>query len=243
MEIFDLSQEVFTGSPVYRGHQPTVIHRLKTVKQISDLKWTFAVNALFMSDHCGTHTDSFAHMDPNPEARTIEQLPLEMFHGLGVCLDVSNVPMDRFIGKDHLIQALEKSRLDITGNKVVLLYTGHYEKTFPKPAYGEKHVGLNREAMEWLADQGVINVGIDCPSVDIEPHFGDEWKPAHSVCRERGILNTENLGDLTPVVGKQFYYMGLPIRIKGGTAAPIRAVAIRINDEDVETCKFLANSK
>ena len=80
--------------------------------------------------------------------------------------------------------------------------------------------------MEYLSDAGIANVGIDCPSVDVEPHTGDEWKPAHAVCRERRMLNTENLGDIRPVVGKSFYYMGLPLKIRGGTAGPIRAVAI-----------------
>jgi kynurenine formamidase len=38
--------------------------------------------------------------------------------------------------------------------------------------------------------------------------------------------NTENLGDMRPVVGQEFYYLGLPLKITEGTAGPIRAVAI-----------------
>lgn len=232
MRLVDLSQEIFSGLPVYRGHQPTIVHRLKTVEQLPDGKWTFAVNALMISDHCGSHTDSFIHMDGRPEAKAIHELPLSMFHGPAVCLDVSQVPATDFIRREHLEAAVAASGLTIPKGGTVLLYTGHYGRTFPRPPYNEKHPGLDRDAMEYLADHGIVNVGIDCPSVDIEPHAGPEWKPAHAVCRERGILNTENLGDLTPVVGKSFYYMGLPLRIRGGTAGPIRAVAI-FDGEDV----------
>ncbi|MCL6562852.1 MAG: cyclase family protein [Firmicutes bacterium] len=226
MKMIDLSQEIFSGLPVYQGHQPTVVHRLRQVKELPDGRWTFAVNALFISDHCGSHTDSFIHMDPSPEAKDISQLPLDIFHGIGICLDLSAVPPGEFITRADLQAALSRAGLQLPPRGTVLIYTGHYERTFPTPAYNARHPGLNREAMEWLADGGVINVGIDCPSVDVEPHQGAEWKPAHAVCRERQLLNTENLGDLRPVVGQEFYYLGLPLKIAGGTAGPIRAVAI-----------------
>jgi kynurenine formamidase len=171
-------------------------------------------------------------MDGRPEAKAIHPLPLEMFHGPGICLDVSHVEAGDFIRADALRQAAQTAALAVPRGGVVLVCTGHYGRTFPRPPYNEKHPGLDREAMEWLAERGALNVGIDCPAIDVEPHKGDEWKPAHAVCRERGVLNTENLGDLSPVVGKAFYYMGLPIRIRGGTAAPVRAVAI-FDAEDV----------
>lgn len=235
MQMIDLSQKVFSGSPVYQGHQPTVVHRLKSIQELPDGRWTFAVNALFMSDHCGSHTDAFIHMDPRPEAQAIDQLPLELFHGVGICLDLSSVPEGEFITKADLIQATAKMEGSLSKGGTVLIFTGHYGRTFPRSPYSAKHPGFNREAMEWMAEAGVINVGIDCPSIDVEPHQGMEWKPAHAVCRERGMLNTENLGDLSPVVGQQFYYMGLPLRIEGGTAGPIRAVAIFWEENDLQT--------
>jgi kynurenine formamidase len=226
VQVIDLSQEIFSGLPVYRGHQPTIVHRLKNVEQLPNGRWTFAVNALSISDHCGSHTDSFAHMDSDPHAPSIEGLPIDLFHGPALCLEVSHVPGGDFIRRRDLEHALEVAHLALEGKNTVLIYTGHYPEAFPKPAYNERHPGLDREAMEYLSDAGIVNVGIDCPSVDVEPHTGDEWKPAHAVCRERRMLNTENLGDMRPVVGKSFYYMGLPLKIRGGTAGPIRAVAI-----------------
>jgi kynurenine formamidase len=57
--------------------------------------------------------------------------------------------------------------------------------------------------------------------VDAEPAF-----PAHRTCRDRGVLNTENLANLEDVTGKRFLYIGLPLRLVGGTGCPIRAVAM-----------------
>lgn len=242
VRIVDLSQEVFSGSPVYQGHQPTVVHRLKSVRQLPDGKWTFAVNGVFMSDHCGSHTDSFQHMDQSPDAKAIHELPLDMFQGLAVCLDVSQAVPGEFITVDMVKEAAHRANVDFSilpKPTTVLLYTGHYGRTFPNPAYGKSHPGLDRSATTWLADRGVSNIGIDCASIDVEPHKGDEWKSAHSVCRERGVLNTENLGDLSEVVGRQFWYMGLPLKIVGGTAGPIRAVAILLDKGDVDVCKYL----
>jgi kynurenine formamidase len=44
-------------------------------------------------------------------------------------------------------------------------------------------------------------------------------------------LNTENLGDLRPVAGKSFQYVGLPLRIRRGSGSPIRAIAV-LQDDD-----------
>jgi kynurenine formamidase len=226
MKIIDLSQEVFQGQPVYPGHQPTVLFPMTKLLQKDDGKWTFAVNTILMSEHAGTHTDSFIHMDPNPDAKSIEQLPLEKFLGPAVCLDVSHVPDSEFITRADLEKACKDANLTIPKGGTVLLYTGTFERHFPTPVYNQKNPGLDREATEWLADQGVVNIGIDAVSIDVSPHKGEEWKPAHTVCRERGILNTENLGDLRPVAGKSFFYIGLPLKIRGGTAGPTRAIAV-----------------
>jgi kynurenine formamidase len=44
-------------------------------------------------------------------------------------------------------------------------------------------------------------------------------------------LNTENLGDLSPVAGKTFTYIGLPLKIRNGSGSPIRAVALLENKD------------
>jgi kynurenine formamidase len=48
----------------------------------------------------------------------------------------------------------------------------------------------------------------------------------HHVCRDHGITHMEGLVNLDKLVGKgRFRFIGFPLKIKGGTGSPIRAVA------------------
>jgi kynurenine formamidase len=48
----------------------------------------------------------------------------------------------------------------------------------------------------------------------------------HHVCRDLGFTHMEGLVNLDKLVGKgRFRFIGFPLRIKGGTGSPIRAVA------------------
>jgi kynurenine formamidase len=46
------------------------------------------------------------------------------------------------------------------------------------------------------------------------------------MCREHGIAHYENLANLDQLVGKRFTFVGFPLRIRGGTGSPVRAVAV-----------------
>ena len=46
------------------------------------------------------------------------------------------------------------------------------------------------------------------------------------MCRDLGFTHIEGLTNLDKLVGKgRFRFIGFPIKIKGGTGGPIRAVA------------------
>lgn len=227
--IVDLSMEIFQGMPVFPGHQKTVIFPVTRYGPIGPGKVAFSVNGFMMSDHAGTHVDAFTHMDPDPEAETIDQIPLDWHYTPAVCIDVSDVEPADYITKERIQKALADAGLELpSGRSTVLFYTGHYNRTFPDPKqYNGAQPGPDRAAVEWLADQGVINIGIDAPAIDANPHReGDEWKQAHMVCRERKVLNTENLANLDQVAGQAFTYCAFPLKLRAGTGAPVRAVAI-----------------
>jgi kynurenine formamidase len=46
------------------------------------------------------------------------------------------------------------------------------------------------------------------------------------VCREQGITHYENLANLDKLAGRRFTFVGFPLRIRGGTGSPVRAVAV-----------------
>lgn len=83
--------------------------------------------------------------------------------------------------------------------------------------------GLDREATEFIIDQGCVNFGVDSASPDM---WYDKTYPCHSVCAERGVTHIENLCNLDKVIGKRFTFVGLPLKIRNGTGSPMRAVAV-----------------
>lgn len=50
---------------------------------------------------------------------------------------------------------------------------------------------------------------------------------AHNICGERKMTHMEGLANLEQVVGKgRFTFVGFPLKLRGGSGSPIRAVAL-----------------
>jgi kynurenine formamidase len=229
-KLIDLTQEIYNGMPVYPGHQRTALFDVKTHEETKEINkpgtHTSTVMGILMCDHGPTHVDAFTHIDPSPEAESIDQLPLELFYTPAICLNVSHRVAGEYITAQDLEQACVKTNLKVENSMTVLLYTGHFNRTYPRMEWLLNYPGLDREAMLWLADKGVVNVGIDSPSIDSSTEMKYKNYPAHRVCRERKILNMENLAHLEKVAGKRFDFIGFPLLIRRGTGSPIRAVAV-----------------
>ncbi len=225
VEVIDLSQEIYQGMPVFPGHQRTIywphVTHEETKGQFSTIQ-SYETHNLLISEHGSTHTDAF--FEGYNRGATIDKMAYNHFIGEAICLDVSFVRGREFITKEHLQNALIKCGQTIREGDIVLLFTGNYQRNYGTPAYLTEHPGLDLEASRWLVKQGVTNVGIDAPTIDnpADKDFG-----AHVGCIEsQKMTNTENMGDLSKVVGKRFFYVGMPLKIRGGTGSPIRAVAI-----------------
>ncbi len=134
-------------------------------------------------------------------------------------------PRDDYITPRELEMALKQSQQVLEKGDIVLLYTGHYNRSYGTDEWLTRYTGLDYYGARWLAERGVVNIGIDAPAIDNpkDPKFS-----GHLVCREYGISNTENLANLNEVAGKRFLYFGLPLKIRKGTGSPIRAVAVFI---------------
>ncbi|WP_286232055.1 cyclase family protein [Neobacillus mesonae] len=223
--LVDLSQEIYQGMPVFPLHQKTMIFPNITHEESkAKIGFEFATNNLLINEHGPTHTDATYEFDPN--GKYIDEMPLEYFYGPAVCLDVSHVSPDGYITQPILEEALYKSAQVIQTGDIVLLYTGHYNRAYGTEEWLTRYSGLDYEGAKWLAEQGVVNIGIDAPAIDnpLDTKFS-----GHLVCREYQISNTENLCNLDQVAGKRFLYFGLPLKIRKGTGSPIRAVALFID--------------
>jgi kynurenine formamidase len=228
-QLIDLSQEIYEGMPVFGMHQKTFFmlnqSHEKNMKDTGSKTLGFAARNMLISEHGPTHSD--AVWEYLPSGPTIEKMDLKLFWGDAICVDVSHIRYPNYIEVADIEDALVKHDLTIKSGDVFLMYTGHYDRTYPDKNYGgleSKHSGVSYKSAKWLAEKGVVNIGVDAPAIDQTPDDLDF--SGHLVCGEFGITNTENLCNLDQVVGKRFLYMGLPLKIRDGSGAPIRAVAM-----------------
>ncbi|KRQ87592.1 Kynurenine formamidase [Caloramator mitchellensis] len=224
-KLIDLSQEIYQGMSVFPMHQKTFIMVNMTheenMRQTGSKTLGFSARNLLISEHGGTHSDAVWEYKPSGE--TIDKMPLEYFYGSAVCIDVSFVPATRYIEISDLEKAIKNSKQEIKKGDILLLYTGHFDRNFGTEKWQTEYTGLSYSAAKYLAELGVVNIGVDAPAID---HPQDLDFSGHLVCGEYNITNTENLCNLDKVVNRRFLYFGLPLKIRDGSGSPIRAIAL-----------------
>ena len=227
MKFVDLSRELYHRTPAHPSHPPVVMgvwNDHSEVKTAGETRFTSKALHLSLSDHAGTHIDAPCHFNPDPKAASIDEMPLEDFYTSAFCLDLSHVPLKHEITVAEMETALAASGESIAKRDTVLIHMGVNKRLFGTPAYTTDFPGLHVEAVHWLADRGVAIFGVEAvsPAPQGEPNF-----KAHMACAARGITHIECLWNLEAVAGKgRFTFIGFPLRIRGGTASPIRAVAM-----------------
>lgn len=226
LKLIDLSQEIYEGMTIFPIHQKTFIMTNQTheqsMKDTGSKTLGFSARNLLISEHAGTHSDGV--WEYNPNGPTIDKMPLEYFWGSAICLDVSHIRYPNYIEIKDLEEALSRSGQEIRQGEILLLYTGHHDRNFGTEMFQKEYSGLSYESAKWLAEKGVVNIGVDAPAIDLTPDDIDF--SAHLVCGEYNITNTENLLNLDKLANKRFLYIGLPLKIREGTGSPIRAVAL-----------------
>jgi len=230
--VTDLSQTLSPDDPTFGGHQRLVMWDHLTHEEtqrfgLTKPPYSYRVGAFTMCDHSGTHVDAINHVVPEPGARSIDQLPLEWFMAPGVWLDFSYKEPADYITEGDVRLALAETGATIQPQSVVLSYTGWYKKWGRRFEYIVDYPGLDRGATEYLNDLGAICIGQDAPSIDSHAEVSRvKVQPAHIVCREREIMNIENLANIDLIPKHEFWFVGLPLKLRNATGSPIRAVAI-----------------
>jgi len=226
-EIIDLSQEIYSGMPVFSGMPQVKISVHATHEEWDGITGSDvaspAVNRLEMGEHMGTHVDAINHMGREYRGQSIDCMPLSMFYTAGICLDLSHKGPGELIEPADLQVALRIGGLSILLGDTVLLYTDHYRRASGTPAW-ENGPGLSEEAARWLGEQEIAAFGVETEAPGVRKVSN---KAVHRVCGELGFTHYENLANLHLLVGRgRFRFIGLPLKIRGGTGSPVRAVAV-----------------
>jgi kynurenine formamidase len=227
VEIIDLSQEIFSGMPVFSGLPQVKISVYATHEEWDGITGSDvispAVNRLEMGEHTGTHVDALNHMGRQYRGQSIDTMPLSKFYTEGICLDLSHKGLRDLIEPADLEQALSMAGLVIKGGDTVLLYTDHYRRFYETDNW-HNGPGISTASARWLGQQGIAAFGVETASPGV-PHVSN--KEVHHICGELGFTHYENLVNLYRLTGRgRFRFIGLPLKIRGGTGSPVRAVAI-----------------
>lgn len=226
MQLIDLSREIHHMMQRLPNHPSVIVTPYSTHDEIRESEgviFSSATLALALGDHAGTHVDAPKHFDARPDARTIDQMPLEDFFTEAVCLDLSHKPLKSDISIEDLVEAERAAGVEIKPRDAVLLHMDFHRRCYGTPGYLTDFPGLTRESAQWLADKGILMFGVEAVSPGRPGKHNFE---VHNLCRDMGFTHMEGLCNLDKLVGKgRFRFIGFPLKIRGGTASPIRAVA------------------
>ena len=234
-KIIDLSHE-YSAETIYWVTSKEF--ELDTVyKGETDKGYYYAANNFSTAEHGGTHIDAPIHFSKN--GQTVDQIPLEKLIGDAIKIDISKKALsdrDYQISIADFVDWEQKENTKISDGSIVLLQTG-FSKYYPdkikylgtdergQEAIKDLHFpGLSSEAAEWLVKNRNINaIGIDTPSID---YGQSQYFKSHVILLSKNIPAFENLTNLDQLPEKGFEIVALPMKIKGGSGAPLRIIAI-----------------
>jgi kynurenine formamidase len=227
MQFVDLSREIYHKMPRLLNHPSIVITPYSTHEEIREaegVKFSSATLSLAIGDHAGTHVDAPVHFNAAPGAKAIHELPLEDFYLEAVCLDLSHKELKSDISIADLEAAEKAAGVTIGPRDMVLLHMNFYNRCYDTPGYLTDFPGLTKESAEWLGAKKIAMFGVEAVSPG---RPGKNNFEVHMVCRDMGFTHVEGLVNMEALIGKgRFRFIGFPLKIRGGTGSPIRAVAI-----------------
>lgn len=187
------------------------------------------------AEHGGTHIDSPIHFAEGK--KTVDQIGLDQLIAHGVKIDVSAKAAN---DRDYQITTDDIANWESANGKIpewsiVLFQTGFGSKWPDKKAYlgtdqkspdavKDLHFpGLHPDAAKWLVENRKIHaVAIDTASIDYGQSALFE---SHVALMTNNIPAFENVANVDKLPAKGFHIIALPMKIKGGSGAPLRIVA------------------
>jgi kynurenine formamidase len=250
-KVYDLGMDYYVGMPHHPNHPPFAFSLTKKHGDLVYEGGVSASNCLFTTGgHTGTHFDAIGHISLNGEIHGVEDItPFQDYHGLkkggieqaqpavarGVLLDiaglegVSCLDADYRIGARTLQMALERQKVSLAAGDAVLIRTGwiqYFDDPLKYTSHQEGCPGLVVDGAQLLVKSGAAYVGADTVALEKTPVAN---LPVHVVLLVKNgvhIIEAMNLEKLAADGVYEFLFMASPLKIRGGTASPVRPVAV-----------------
>ena len=194
----------------------------------------YAAKAFATAEHGGTHLDAPFHFaEGGDDAASI---PLDRLILPGIVIDVSEAAAadPDYLATVEDVTAWEDEHGRVPEGSAVLIRTGWAARWPDALAYlgddtpgetGNLHFpGIGEAATRLLVeDRRAGLLGIDTASID---NGQSTDFIAHQIGAAAGVPNLENVADLSGLPPTGFLLAALPMKIAGGTGAPVRIVAL-----------------
>lgn len=229
LNVLDLSRELSEDMPVYPGHMKTAFWWHLTHEEcrlrLGDTPFEgYAVRGIVTCDHVSTHVDAVFHFNKHRPDLTVDAIPLDYMITPALWVDVSFVPPRTHITLKHLKEAIDRAGVSVKKGMTFMYYTGISQKWNDPVAYVAQYPGLDGDATDWILDQGVVNICTDAASTD---NPADITYPNHTRHGQRLVIHTENIANMNLIPRHEGFYLAMfPLRLKGGTGCPVRALAL-----------------
>jgi kynurenine formamidase len=188
-------------------------------------------------EHHGTHVDAPFHAGG---AKSLEEIELGRWHGPCRVIDMHTKGLREAVSTDD-IRCWEETHGLIERGEIAVIRYGwdrRWGVRAKSGSGGEANIflmdfpGLSVEAAEHLARRGVRMVGSDTPTIDTAPAFEEAHSKGmvepchHKLLVEYGIPVLEGLRNLEMLPPNGSYLIAFPLKIRGGSGSPVRAVAL-----------------
>ena len=208
MKLIDLSHPLAQGQASFPGDPPLSVQPHGTVAATQ-----FNTTQITIGTHQGTHLDAMYHF--LEDGRTVDQMPLEWFHGPARVLRIP-----KHAGEEITVDDLRRSEAHLQPEAKVLLATG-WHRRFGAPEFFTDFPSLTLKAGRYLVSRRIRLLGMDMPSPS------SQWLEIHHLLQARDveIVLVEALANLD-ALPDEFTFVGFPLNIRGRDGSPIRAVAV-----------------
>ena len=196
--------------------------------------WFYSANAFAAPEHGGTHLDAPIHFSKT--GRTVDQVPVDQLIAPAVVIDIRSKTRgnpDYRLSREDLA-TWEKAHGAIPRGAIVMLLTGWSARWPNAKAYlGDDTPGdasrlhfpsYGADAARFLVQERKVGaLGVDVASID----YGQTKDfIVHQVAAEAQVVGLENLTNLHLLPATGALAIVLPMKIEGGSGAPLRAVAL-----------------
>ncbi len=203
---------------------------------IAEKGYYYSSYSFSASEHGGTHLDAPIHFAKG--MATVDQIPLDRLVVPGVLVDVQKQVAGN---RDYQITAQdliswEKQNGRIPDNCIILFRTGWGKFYSDKTKYlgtdktGQEAVanlhfpGIGPSAAQWIVtNRSISGIGIDTASID---YGQSQLFETHQILYKQGMIAIENVAHMDELPVKDFEIIALPMKIEGGSGAPVRIIAI-----------------